>query len=163
MRAFLFGIGASAAVLCLALLAACGSETPLEPRELLLASEDFPNAAVTVLATSEHQSPDSVPSAQVELQGPGFRVLQSIVLFDTREHALAALDGIRADLVSRGEAGPGEPEASGIFKDHLGNEEAASLIFIEDNSLVRLAVTGPDRERRLAELAAVAREKLGGG
>ena len=100
------------------------------------------------------------PSAQAELQGPGFRVLQSLVMFGNREQALAALDGIRADLVSRGEAGPGQREASGVFKDHLGNEEAASLFFIEDNSLVRLTVTGPDREARLSELADIARNKI---
>ena len=160
--AFLCGIGASA-VLCLALLAACGSETPLAPRELLLAPEDFPGSAVSVLSISEEQSPDGIPSAQVEIQGPGFRVLQSIVLFDTREQALAALDGIRADLVSRGETGPGKPEASGVFKHQLGDEEAASLFFIEDNRLARLAVTGPGRDKRLAELAGVARDKLSGG
>ena len=161
MRAFLCGVGASA-VLCLALLAACASEMPREPQELLLAPEDFPGAAVSVLATTGHQSPDGVPSAQVELQGPGFRVLHSLVLFETREQALAALDGIRADLVSRGEAGPGAQEASGVFEHQLGNEEAASLFFIEDNGLVRLTVTGPDRERRLSELASLARDKLGG-
>ncbi len=162
MRAFPCGISASA-VLCLALLAACGSETPLEPRDLMLAPEDFPGAAVSLLATSEHQSPDGVPSAQVELQGPGFRVLQTLVLFESREQALAALDGIRADLVSRGETGPGEPEASGVFKDHLGNEEAVSLIFIEGNGLARLTVTGPARDRRLEELAAIARDKISDG
>lgn len=162
VRAFLCGVGASA-VLCLTLLAACASEMPREPQELLLAPEDFPGAAVSVLATSEHQSPDGVPSAQVELQGSGFRVLHSLVLFETREAALSALDGIRADLVSRGETGPGEPESSGIFEHKLGNEDAASLFFIENNGLVRLTVTGPDREARLSEFAAAARRKLSGG
>ena len=103
------------------------------------------------------------PSALVELQGPEFRVLQSIVLFDTREHALAALDGIRADLVSRGEAKPGEAEASGIFEHSLGGEDAASLFFLENNGLVRLTVTGPNREGRLAELTDIARNKISGG
>ena len=155
---------ALAPTLCLimALLAACGSEITAEPRELLLAPEDFQGANVSVISLGEEQSLDG-SSAQVELQGTGFRVVQSLVLFESREEALSALDGIRADLVSRGETGPGQPEASGIFKHKLGNEDAASLFFIKNNGLVRLTVTGPDREAKLSELAAVAMDKLSGG
>ena len=134
------------------------------PRELLLAPGDFVNAAngeVTVTSRSEQESTDG-PSAQVELQGAGFRALQTLVLFDTREQALAALDGIRADLVSRGEAEPGAPEASGVFDHRLGGDDAASLFFIENRGLVRLTVTGPDRHRLLDQLAAIARGKLAG-
>ena len=149
-------------VLCLVLLAACGPRELANPSSLLLAPEDFPNISVSVLTTSAEQSQDG-PSALVELQGPEFRVLQSIVLFDTRERALAALDGIRADLVSRGEAEPGGVEASGIFEHPLGEEDASSLFFLENNGLVRLTVTGINREGRLAELADIARNKLGDG
>ena len=146
-----------------ALLAAgCGPETPANPRELLLAPGDFHGQSVSVLSVSEEESLDG-PSAQVELQGPGFRVLQSLVMFGNREQALAALDGIRADLVSQGETGPGKPEASGVFEHMLGDEAAASLFFIENNSLVRLTVTGLNRETRLSELADIARNKLAGG
>ena len=144
------------------LTTACGSDITAEPRELLLAPEDFQGTTVSVLSMSEEQSLDG-PSAQVELQGAGFRVLQSLILFQTREDALAALDGIRADLVSRGETGPGEPEASGVFEHPLGDEEAASLFFIESNGLVRLTVTGPERRRQLDEWAAAARAKISGG
>ena len=102
-----------------------------------------------MVSLTEEQSLDG-PSAQVELQGDGFRVVQSLILFEDRETALSALDGIRADLVSRGETGPGQPEASGVFEHMLGNEDASSLFFIENNGLVRLTVTGPDREARLS-------------
>ena len=142
--------------------AGCGSEFPSDPAGLLLAPGDFQGVSVSVSSASEEQSLDG-PSALVELEGPDFRVLQSLVLFETREQALSALDGIRGDLVSRGETGPGEREASGVFKDRLGQEDAASLFFIENNGLVRLTVTGHDRERRLSRLADVAREKLLGG
>ena len=141
-------------------LTACGSETLTNPQELLLSPEDF-DAPVIVLSESAEQSPGR-PSAQVTLEATEFKVLQSLVLFESHEVALSALDGIRADLVSRGDTGLGEREASGIFQDHLGQEEAASLFFIENNGLVRLSVTGPDRERRLADLAEGAREKLSG-
>ena len=159
MRAFLWGV---ASVLCLALSAACGPETSANPRELLLAPGDFSGQPVSVLSVSEEESLDG-PSAQAELQGPGFRVLQSLVMFGNREQALAALDGIRADLVSRGEAGPGKREASGVFAHMLGDEAAVSLFFIENNNLVRLTVTGPDRETRLSELTDIARKKLPDG
>ena len=154
--------GSLAVVLCLLLLAGCGSETLNNPRDLLLAPEDFQTGNVSLTTLTEEQSLDG-PSAQVELQGRGFRVVQSLVVFETREAALAALDGIRADLVSRGETGPGGVESSGILEHRLGDEEAASLFFIEANGLVRLTVTGPDRARQLEEWAALAREKISGG
>ena len=153
------------AVLCLflaILLVACSPEIASEPSELLLAPGDFQTTAITVVSESKEQSLDG-PSAQVELQGPGYRVLQTLILFETRERALSALDGIRADLVSRDESGPGATEASGIIEHPLGNEDAASLFFIENRGLVRLTVTGPDRDSRLAELSAIAREKISGG
>ena len=148
--------------LAIVLLAGCDSAISAEPRHLLLAPEDMRDPGVSVVSLNEEQSLDG-PSAQVELQGPGFRVVQSVILFEDREAALSALDGIRADLVSRGETGPGEPEASGVFEHKLGDEDAASLFFIENNGLVRLTVTGPDRDDRIAELADVARDKLGSG
>ena len=143
------------------LTAACGSDAPAEPRKLLLGPSDFQDSTVTVSSLSEEQSLDG-PSAQVELQGPKFRVLQSLVLFETREQSLSALDGIRADLVSRGEAGPGAPQASGVFEHMLGTEQAASLFLIEGPGLVRLTVTGPDRHKHLDALRDIARGKLAG-
>ncbi len=143
------------------LLAGCGSEVSAEPRALLITPHDIRSDFVSVLSLSEEQSLAG-PSAQIELQAYGFRVVQSLIIYETREQALAALDGIRADLVNRGEATPGGPEASGIFEHHLGEEEAASLFFIENRGLVRLTATGPDRGRHLAELATVARKKLAG-
>ena len=143
-------------------MSACGADRPANPGELLLGPGDFPRGAVSVVSLSEQESLDG-PSAQVELEGHGFRALQSVVLFGSREQALAALDGIRADLVSRGEAGPGEPGASGIFEHRLGDADAASLFFIENRGLGRLTVAGPDRHRLLRELVAVARGKLADG
>ena len=72
-------------------------------------------------------------------------------------------DAIRADLASRARTEPGEREASGVFDDKLGNEEAAGLFFIERNGLVRLVVSGPGREDRLSDLAELARDKLADG
>lgn len=150
------------ALILLALLLACGGpEAMAPPRGLLLTPGDFAAGTVTVASLSEEESRDG-PSAQVELQGAGFRAVQSLVLFASREQALAALDGIRADLASQGAAGPGAPESSGVLEHQLGNAAAASLFFIESRGLVRLTVTGPDRRRLLDELAAAARGKLAG-
>ena len=150
------------AVMIAMLLTGCGAELSTDPKDSLLAPEDFRNAEVSVESLNEEQSLDG-PSAQVELHGPGFRAIQSLVLFEDREAALSALDGIRADLVNRGEAGPGEPEASGAFEHRLGTDEAVSLFFIEGRGLVRLTVTGRNRQGLLEELSGVAREKLSGG
>ena len=148
-------------VVCSLGAAACGEEITAEPRELLLAPSDFPEGGVSVLSLSEEQSL-SGPSAQVELQGQGFRVIQSIVMHESREAALSALDGIRADLVSRGETGPGGVEFSGVLKHVVGSEDAASVFFIEGRALVRMTTTGAGREERLSDLAEAAREKLSG-
>lgn len=103
------------------------------------------------------------PSALVELQGHGFHVMQSVVLFASREEALSALDGIRSDLVSRGETGPGGMETSGVLEHNLGSEEASSLFMIVDRVLARLTVTGPERQQWLGELVDIVRSKLQGG
>ena len=164
-RGVIGGWGAAvfaAAMLAAMAMSACGADRPANPGELLLAPGDFPRGGVSLISLSEQESLDG-PSAQVELAGPGFRALQSVVLFGSREQALAALDGIRADLVSRGEAGPGEPGASGIFEHRLGDADAASLFFIENRGLGRLTVAGTDRHRLLRELVAVARDKLADG
>ena len=151
----------ASAVLVALLIAACGPETPANPGDLLLSPGDVSDMQLTVISQSEEQSGEG-PSALVELQGPGFRVLQSVVLFESRELALTALDGIRGDLASRGEAGPGGVETSGVLEHSLGQDEASSVFFIEDRALVRLTVTGPERLQLLEELAAIARNKLEG-
>ena len=149
------------ASLVTAFLAGCGPETPQDPRNLLLSPDNISEMQLTVVSESEEQSVEG-PSALVELQGPGFRVLQTVVLFASREEALSALDGIRNDLVSRGETGPGGMETSDILEHNLGSEEASSLFMIVDRVLARLTVTGPERRQRLAELAGIARAKLDG-
>ena len=148
------------AMLVIATLAAgCGSDISSDPRDLLLSPDDVPGMQLNIVSVSEEASEEG-PSALVELQGPGFRVLQSIVLFENRELALSALDGIRSDLVSRGETEPGGVETSGVLEHTLGSEEASSLFLIEDRALVRLTVTGPERQQLLDQLADAAREKL---
>ncbi len=144
------------------LLAGCSSNTSTNPVELLLSPEDVPGMQLTVVSESEEQSEEG-PSALVEMEGPGFRVLQSVLLFESRELALSALDGIRGDLVSLGETGPGGVETSGVLQHTLGTEKASSLFLIEENALTRLTVTGPERDEFLEQLAELAREKLDGG
>ena len=145
-----------------AFLAGCGPDTPSDPRDLLLTPDDVPGMQLAAVSESEEQSVEG-PSALVELQGQRFRVLQSVVLFASREEALSALDGIRSDLVSRGETGPGGVETSGILEHNLGPEDASSLFLIENRALIRLTVTGPERRQLLDELVDIVRTKLQGG
>lgn len=152
---------ASSLLVCL-LLIACGSDISGEPRDLLMAPSDFPGGGVTVISLSEEQSLDG-PSAQVELQGPDFRVVQSLILYENREMSLAALDGIRADLVNQGQTDPGGVETTGVFQHMLGTDEAVSVFFIEGRGLVRLTATGPGMRDRLDTLGILAREKLAEG
>ena len=151
----------AAATLLAVFLIGCGQEGPSDPVDLLLSPADVPGMELTIVSETEQQSGEG-PSALVELQGPGFRVLQSVVLFESRELALSALDGIRSDLVSRGETGPGGVETSGILEHTLGAEEASSLFLIEERALLRLTVTGPERRQLLDQLADAAREKIAG-
>ena len=142
--------------------AACNDEQPSSVGELLLGAGDLAEEGVTVASISEAQSLDG-PSALVELEGPGFRVMQNIIIYESREDALTVLDEIRADLVAGGQTGPGSVEASGVMDYTLGTEEAASMFLIEGRALVRLTATGEGRKERLLELAKAAREKLSGG
>ena len=151
-----------ALVIACSLAMACGQEAASNPQELLLAPGDFREDGFTVVSLSEEQSLGG-PSAQVQLQGSEYRVIQSIVLYENREMALEALDGIRADLVSRGDTGPGGVEFSGVLEHLVGNEDASSLFFIEGRALVRMTTTGAGREERLSELVEAAREKISQG
>ena len=127
--------------------------------ELLLSPDDVSAVELSVISESEAES-EQGPTALVELQGEGFRVLQSVVIFESRELALSALDGVRSDLVSTAGTGPGGMESSGVLEHRMGEEAAVSLFFIEENGLVRLTVTGPERGQLLDELAEIARRKL---
>ena len=156
--------GLALAAIFLILSACSGDSTPLVSLDLLLGPEDFPGLAVTatspelVFATTDAQA-----AVQVELTGPGFKVLESLVLFETRDQALGILAGIKQDMAALGTgAAPvdGFQDISGINeKSNLGGDPASTLFFVEGKALVRLTVAGPEWRLRIMELFETAKNK----
>ena len=147
------------------ILTACsGDSTPLVSLDLLLGPEDFPGLAVTatggepVFATTDAQA-----AVQVELTGPGFKVLESLVLFETKDQALGILAGIKQDMAALGtDAAPidGFQDISGIDDNiSLDGHPASTLFFVEGMALVRLTVAGSEWQARIIELSETARDK----
>ena len=151
------------AAIFLILTACSGDSAPQVPLDLLLGSEDFPGLAVTATDGEAGETTDAEPAVQVELTGPGFKVLESLVLFETKDQALGILAGIKQDMAALGtKAAPvdGFQDISGIdANSSLDGEPASTLFFVEDRALVRLTVAGPDWQARIIELSETARDK----
>ncbi len=145
---------------------ACSSSSPTPlPVDRLLGPEDFPSLAVTATVAETGATTGGEPAVQVELNGPGFRVLESIVVFETGDLALGVLAGIKQDMVTLGAASSQVAEfqdISGIDQTStLRGESASTVFFVQDNVLVRLTVTGSDWRSRIIELAETAQAKAG--
>lgn len=140
-----------------------GGPTPV-PSALLLGPEDFPGQAVTATDGEIGETTDSEPAVQVELTGPGFQVVESIVVFETSDLALGVLAGIKQDMAALGiDSAPvsGFKDISGIDQNSsLGGGPASTVFFVQDSALVRLTVAGLDLEARIIELAETARDKV---
>ncbi len=151
------------AAIFLILTACSGDSTPLVS-PVLLGPEDFPSLAVT--ATSPelvYTRLEAQAAVQVELTGTGFKVLESIVLFETKDQAFGILAGIKQDMAALGTETAvvdGFQDISGIDENtRLDGEPASTLFFVEERALVRLTVAGPEWQARILELADKARDK----
>ena len=145
-------------------MACSGDSTPLVSPDVLLGPEDFSGLAVT--ATSPelvYTRLEAQAAVRVELTGPGFKVLESLVLYETKDQALGILAEIKRDMAALGtNAAPvdGFQDISGIdANSSLDGEPASTLFFVEDRALVRLTVAGPDWQPRIIELSVTARNK----
>ena len=146
------------------LLAACSSD-PTPPRDLLLGPGDFPGQAVTETSRETGETSLYEPAVQVELSGPDFTLLESLVLFGAQHLALTILDGIKQDQITQGvTAQPvdGFDDNSGVIGDQLHGDDAATLFFVQGRALVRITLTGDGRTERVWEIARLARDKSGG-
>tara|TARA_B100000809_G_scaffold153512_2_gene150861 strand:+ start:80 stop:568 length:489 start_codon:yes stop_codon:yes gene_type:complete len=145
------------------LLTACpGDATP--PRDLLLSPDDFPRAGVTETSRETGETNQFEPAVQVELTSLDFTVLESLVLFDSVDLALALLSEIKQDQISQGvDAHPvdGFEANSGVLADRLHGEDASTLFFVEGRALVRITLSGVDHADRVWDVARLAREKSG--
>ena len=145
------------------LLAACSSD-PTPPRDLLLGPGDFPGQAVTETGRETGETSLDEPAVQVELSGPDFILLESLVLFEAEHLALTILGGIKQDQIAQGvTAQPvdGFDDNSGVIGDQLHGDDASTLFFVQGRALVRITLTGAGRTEMVWEIARLAREKSG--
>ncbi|MDA0264346.1 MAG: hypothetical protein O3A93_08255 [Chloroflexi bacterium] len=142
-------------------LAACTSG-PTPPEDLLLAPGDFPGQEITVVSREAGETAVAEPAVQVELAGPDFLLLESLVLFQREDLALMILKGIKQDQISQGvTANPAEgfEDNTGVLGDRLNGEDASTVFFTQGRALVRLTLTGPGNTAKIWEIARLAREK----
>lgn len=142
-------------------IAACSAD-PVPPRDLLLSPEDFPRSGVTETAREDGQGNLDEPAVQVELSSLDFTVLESLVLFESDELALAVLSGIKQDQLSQGvDPHPveGFDDNSGVLAEQLHGEDASTLFFVEGRALVRITLSGENHSERVWDIARLAREK----
>ena len=132
---------------------------------LLLAPNDFPTEGVREIAKISAATSKDEPAVQVELTAPGFTILESLVLFETRERALSTLAGIDEDhgaLRMVSDSAAGFDDSSGIIVEHLDGEQASTVFFVEGRALVKVTVTGDNEVASVWEIARRAREKVEG-
>ena len=91
----------ASAALFAVLLAACSGD-PAAPRDLLLGPDDFPDTAVVETSREDGSTNLDEPAVQVVLNSSEFELLESLVLFENEDIALAILAGIKQDQVARG-------------------------------------------------------------
>jgi len=156
-------IALSLATLVALLSAACSSD-PTPPRDLLLDPDDFPRVSVTEAVQETAATNQDEPAVQVELTGPDFTLLESLVLFESKDLALAILAGIKQDQISQGVASPpidGFEDNSGVMSEQLHGEDASTVFFVEGRALVRITLSGARQTDNIWEIARLAREKAG--
>ena len=145
------------------LLTACsGDATP--PRDLLLSPDDFPRSGVTETSRETGESNKYEPAVQVELTSLDFTVIESLVLFESVDLALALLSEIKQDQLSQGvdaHAVDGFDANSGVLADRLHGDDASTLFFVEGQALVRITLSGVGDAERVWDVARMAREKSG--
>ena len=142
-------------------LLACSSDSAA-PRELLLGPADFPGQAVTEAFRETGETSLNEPALQVELNGPDFILLESLVLFEVESLAQSILAGIKQDQISQGVTAfpvDGFEDNSGVILDQLRGDDASTLFFIQGRALVRITLAGAGHEERVWEIARLARDK----
>ena len=141
------------------------SNSPTPPSDLLLTRDDFPTEVVIETIKEPGATNNDEPAVQVELKTPGFTILESLVLFETSELALAILADINQDHAAIGivsDSIEGFDKNSGIRVDHLDGEQASTFFFVEGRALVKITVRGDIGIASIWEIARRAREKVEG-
>lgn len=145
----------------LLVLAGCsGGSTP--PRDLLLNPRDFPDQTVTHSIQEIDDSLLEGAAVLVELNGPDFILLESLVLFESDALAMKVLDEIKQDQLAQGVIAEAQDEFdgnSGIMAETLRGEAGSTLFFVEGSALVRITLSGENHAEKAWEMARLARKK----
>ena len=151
-----------APLLLVALLAACSSNG-VRPEEVLLDPGDFPGIPVTVSNVQTIETVQGQSAAQVEIEGPDFVLIQSVVVFENALAARTILGGIKVDRPAQ-DTTPVDArkfqDVSGVLTEIRGGQESLTLVFVEGRALVRITISGPGRRELLPLYAEKARLKV---
>lgn len=142
------------------LLAACSS--PSDPEDMLLAPQDFPGRELKVERTGSVELGGGERSAEIVLSGQGYKVYQSVVVFQGITRAQEVMESLRVSEESLGTRIAQTPEvgeeALGVFKDRSAVNRSF-IVFREGNALVRVTLEGEGRIEDLVLFARKASEK----
>ena len=143
------------------LLVGC-SDGSTPPHDLLLDPGDFSNQTVTHSIQEIEDSQLAGAAVLVELTGPDFTLLESLVLFKTGELAAKVLDEIKQDQLAQGviaKSVEGFDDNSGVFPESLHGESASTLFFVEGNALIRITISGRNHAEKIWEMARLIKYK----
>ena len=141
------------------------SNSPTPPSDLLLSRDDFPTEVVIETIKEPRATNNDEPAVQVELKTPGFTILESLVLFETSELALAILAGINQDHAAVGivsNSVEGFDDSSGMIIEHLDGEQTSTVFFVEGHALVKITVRGDNGVASTWDIVRLARQKVKG-
>ncbi len=142
-------------------LVAC-SDQSTPPHDLLLGPGDFPDQTIIHSIQEIEDSQLAGAAVLVELNGPDFKLLESLVLFKTDALAAKVLDEIKQDQLAQGviaKAVEGFDGNSGVFPESLYGESASTLFFVEGSALIRITISGTNHAEKVWEMARLARKK----
>ena len=132
------------------------------PRDLLLHPSDFPDQALNQSLQTIDDSLLDGAAVLVELNGPDFTILESLVLFESKSLALKVLAEIKQDQRAQGVISnpvEGFDDNSGIMYETLKGKDGSTLFFVEGRALVRIALNGENHIEKIWEVARIARKK----
>ena len=127
-----------------------------------MAPQDFPGRELKVERTGSVELGGGERSAEIVLSGQGYKVYQSVVVFQGITRAQEVMESLRVSEESLGTRVAQTPEvgeeALGVFKDRSAVNRSF-IVFREGNALVRVTLEGEGRIEDLVLFARKASEK----
>ncbi len=127
-----------------------------------MAPQDFPGRELKVERTGSVELGGGERSAEIVLSGQGYKVYQSVVVFQGITRAQEVMESLRVSEESLGTRVAQTPEvgeeALGVFKDRSASHRSF-IVFRERNALVRVTLEGDGSIEDLVLFARKASEK----